>query len=75
MCCDGFGRLADGFLVAKVELLDRVVREQLLGVLLNDRGQVLEQYASPASGRVALIHACPMVCAGEPVFLVTGEIG
>jgi predicted deacylase len=64
-----------GFLVSEVTLLARVERGQLLGSLLDLRGRVLEQYHAPSSGRVVLIHECPRVTAGEPLFLVTQEAG
>lgn len=64
----------DGFLIPKVELLEGVEAGRELGVLVNTLGEVTERYTAPAAGRVGLIHACPLVRANEPVFLVTGEL-
>jgi N2-acetyl-L-2,4-diaminobutanoate deacetylase len=61
-----------GFLVASVELLEPVRRGQQLGVLLDLHAQPVERFQAPCDGLVALIHACPMVHPGEPLFLVTG---
>jgi predicted deacylase len=62
-----------GFLEPAVPLLETVTAGQHLGTLTDLLAQPLEAYTAPRSGRVALIHACPRVLPGEPVFLVTGE--
>jgi uncharacterized protein len=62
-----------GFLIPAVELLDRVQAESLLGTLVDLHGRVLEEYRAPRSGVVALIHACPVIRGGDPLFLITGE--
>ncbi len=61
-----------GFLVPGVELLEPVRQGQELGVLLDLHARPIERFAAPCDGLVALIHACPMVHPGEPLFLVTG---
>lgn len=63
---------AEGLLVAEVDLLEQVQAGQRLGRLVDLLGRTVEEYRAPRSGRVVLIHACPQVRAGEPVFLVTG---
>lgn len=62
----------DGLLKPEAALLEEVEEGRLLGTLLDLDGRPLEQYRAPRNGRVVLIHACPRVAAGEPVFLVTG---
>ena len=62
----------DGFLLPEVELLSPVSAGACLGMLVDMWGRVLERYFAPRDGVVVLIHACPRVRAGEPVFLVTG---
>jgi len=66
---------SDGFLVPDVNVLDDVEAGALLGRLLDLHGHVIEEYRAPRSGKVALVHACPLTKAGEPVFLVTGTLG
>lgn len=66
---------ADGFLVPDVKVLDDVESGARLGRLLDLHGRVIEEYHAPRSGKVALVHACPLTKAGEPVFLVTGTLG
>ncbi len=63
---------AEGLLVAEVGLLEQVEAGQRLGRLVDLLGRTIEEYRTLRSGRVVLIHACPQVRAGEPVFLVTG---
>lgn len=65
----------DGFLKPEVVLLDPVEQGRLLGTLLDLAGRPIEEYRAPQPGRVVLIHACPRVAAGDPVFLVTGAAG
>jgi predicted deacylase len=61
-----------GFLMPEVDLLEPVNRGRRLGTLVDLKGCTIEEYAAPCDGLVALIHACPLVSPGEPVFLVTG---
>jgi predicted deacylase len=63
-----------GFLMPSVELLQRVSKGQELGVLFDLHAHPVERFAAPCDGLVVLIHACPMVAAGEPLFLVTGLV-
>jgi predicted deacylase len=65
---------ADGFLVPAVTILQPVEPGELLGQLLDFSGELIEDYRASRAGRVALIHACPLTHAGEPVFLVTGAL-
>lgn len=71
----GLTATAEGFLIAEVRLLDEVSAGARLGRLLDFGGRLIEEYRAPRSGRVVLLHACPQVRAGEPVFLVTGVRG
>ena len=64
-----------GFLVSKVELLERVSKGQEIGFLLDLHGEVAERFTAPSDGVVGLIHACPRVDNGEPLFLITGVAG
>ena len=64
-----------GFLVPSVELLEPVRQGQELGVLLDLHANPLERFYAPCAGLVVLIHACPMVGPGEPLFLVTERVG
>ncbi|MCS6953179.1 MAG: succinylglutamate desuccinylase/aspartoacylase family protein [Bryobacteraceae bacterium] len=68
----GLTATAEGFLIAEVRLLDEVTAGAPLGRLLDFWGRLIEEYFAPRSGCVVLVHACPYVRAGEPVFLVTG---
>jgi len=70
---DGLAAAQDGFLIPQAGLLDSVTEGQQLGALVDLLGRTLERYQAPRAGRVALIHACPRVRKGEPVFLITGE--
>lgn len=60
-----------GFLIPLVELLDTVKQDQLLGSLHAIDGTKIEDYRAPCDGVVVLIHACPLVQPGEPLFLLT----
>jgi predicted deacylase len=70
---EGLPAGAEGFLISEVGLLEKVAAGERLGRLLDLHGRLIEEYRAPRAGRVVLIHACPFVRAGEPVFLVTGE--
>jgi len=72
---DGVAATREGFLLPEVELLEPVETGQRLGTLVDLDGRPLEHYLAPRSGLVVLVHACPRVAAGEPVFLVTGAGG
>lgn len=62
-----------GFLIPSVELLDRVAEGQILGALHDLHGRVMMEFHSPREGVVAMIHICPVIRDGDPLFLVTGE--
>jgi predicted deacylase len=62
-----------GFLIPEVAILDTVAEGQTLGRLHDLHGRVIEEYRAPSAGVVALIHACPVIRDGDPLFLVTGE--
>ena len=68
----GIGATKRGFLIPAVDLLEPVERGRPLGALVNLKGCPVETYAAPRDGLVVLIHACPLVEPGEPVFLVAG---
>jgi predicted deacylase len=63
-----------GFLVPAVELLEPVMKGQELGCLLNLHGEIIDRFTAPCAGLVGLIHACPKVDPGEPLFLITGVV-
>ncbi len=63
-----------GFLIPKVELLESVREGQELGHLLNLHGDIIDRFNAPCAGLVGLIHACPKVEPGEPLFLITGVV-
>jgi predicted deacylase len=60
-----------GFLIPEVDLLQPVECGQQLGRLVNLHGETLERFEAPGGGVVVLIHAKPLVKAGEPLFLIT----
>jgi predicted deacylase len=64
-----------GFLTPLVELLQPVDEGQPLGILRDLWGNEVAQFRAPGKGVVALIHACPMVQPGEPLFLLTDKVG
>ena len=66
----GISASQDGFLIVKVELLQQVARGELLGLLVDLRGEPLEDYRSPRAGVVALIHEFPVVKQGNSLFLI-----
>jgi len=61
-----------GFLIPEVDLLDTVTKGQTLGTLRGLHGEILETFTAPRNGVVALIHICPLINSGDPLFLVTG---
>ncbi len=63
-----------GFLIPRVELLQPVAEGEELGVLLDLHGKIIDRFVAPCAGLVGLIHACPKVEAGEPLFLITGVV-
>jgi predicted deacylase len=62
---------ASGFLVPKVELLDQVKPDDLLGVVEDLAGNPLAEIRSPAAGLVILRRNTPVVAAGDIAFLLT----
>jgi len=60
-----------GFLIPEVDLLQTIVRGQILGHLVNLHGETLEVFEAPCDGVVVLIHAKPLVASAEPLFLIT----
>ena len=62
-----------GFFIADVALLERVRKGQSLGRLLDLHGKVMESYAAPRDGVVALVRQFPVVEPGEPLLLITEE--
>jgi predicted deacylase len=61
-----------GFLVPKINLLDKVERGADLGVVMDLIGNPLETIRANRAGFVVLIHAFPVVKPGDPLFLITG---
>jgi predicted deacylase len=63
-----------GFLVPAVGLLEAVEPGQALGRLVDLWGRTITEFVAPCAGVVALIHACPLVMPGEPLFLITERV-
>jgi predicted deacylase len=55
-------------------LLDYVEQGQVIGVVYNEVGDILEEVRAPSTGRIVLQRARPMVMAGEGVGMITGEL-
>jgi predicted deacylase len=64
---------ADGFFVPSVRILDRVGEGEVAGRLLAISGELTEAFRAPRAGIVGLVRDCPLVRAGDPLLLVTGE--
>lgn len=62
-----------GFLIPRVELLERVEQGRLLGEVVDTLGRTIQEIHAPTSGVVALVHAKPLVQSGEPLFLITQD--
>ncbi|HWR13431.1 MAG TPA: succinylglutamate desuccinylase/aspartoacylase family protein [Terriglobales bacterium] len=62
-----------GFFVPSVELLEEVRANQYVGKTVNLYGQEVEKFISPRDGVIGMIHALPVVQAGDSVFLITGK--
>ena len=43
----------------------------MLGILVDVSGTQIETFYAPCDGLVVLIHECPLVQPGEPLFLIT----
>jgi hypothetical protein len=70
----GFVASQRGFLTSLVGLLDFVLPGDELGILRDLCGRTLDVITAPRAGVVVLIHACPTVHPGEPLFLLTDRI-
>jgi predicted deacylase len=70
---DGIAAGQAGFLLLDVKLLDRVTRGARLGRLVNEFGEVLEEYAAPRDGTIGLTREMPAVEAGDTLFLLANE--
>ncbi len=60
----------EGFLLNHAQLLEEIRENQMLGVLVNSLGELLEEYRAPRSGTVALIHEHPVVKPGDSLYLI-----
>jgi predicted deacylase len=60
-----------GFLITDLAVLQAVEKGQPLGRLVDLTGHSIEEFHAPVSGVIALVHAKPLVEAGEPLFLIT----
>jgi len=69
----GIAATRSGFLIPSVELLQDVKAGQALGRTVDLLGMPVESFASPCDGTVAMIHAFPVVNAGESLFLVASS--
>ena len=63
-----------GFLTPSVDVLQAVQPGDVLGTLHDMWGREIERFVAPCAGVVVLIHACPLVQPGEPLFLLTERI-
>jgi uncharacterized protein len=63
-----------GFLTPSVTMLQAVATGDLLGTLHDMWGREIERFTAPCDGVVVLIHACPLVQPGEPLFLLTERV-
>jgi predicted deacylase len=63
-----------GFLLPCVHLLQRVEVGQALGHSVDVYGGTIEEFRSAKAGVIAMIHAFPIVEAGEVVFLVSEKV-
>jgi len=63
-----------GFLTPRVTMLQAVAAGDLLGTLHDMWGREMERFVAPCDGVVVLIHACPLVQPGEPLFLLTERV-
>jgi len=63
-----------GFLLPRVELLERVTCGQELGWTVNIYGETVEKFFSPRAGLVAMIHAFPIIEPEDVVFVVTDQL-
>lgn len=59
-----------GFLLTRVSLLQEVKQGDMLGSLVNLRGEALEDYCAPHDGIVGLIREFPVVASGDSLFLL-----
>jgi predicted deacylase len=70
---DGVAATQAGFLLLDVQLLDRVQAGQRLGRLVDEFGDVLEEYAAPRAATIGLTREMPAVEAGDTLFLLAEE--
>jgi predicted deacylase len=63
-----------GFLTPQVDIMQSVNPGDLLGTLHDLWGREIERFLAPCAGVVVLIHACPLVQPGEPLFLLTERV-
>jgi predicted deacylase len=63
-----------GYFQPFYQLLDSVEKDQVIGVVYNVVGEVVEEVRANASGRIVLQLIRPMVMAGDGIGLITGEL-
>lgn len=64
-----------GFLVPRVQLLDRVQQGDVLGVIVDPGGRVLEEAVAPHTGIVTTVRTFPVLPEGGATFQVSREVG
>ena len=64
-----------GFFVPSVRLEDDVVKDQRIGVIKAESGEITETVETPVSGFVAAIRTFPMIRPGEWAVRVETELG
>lgn len=67
---EGIAASLAGFLLTKVSLLQEVKQGDILGSLVNMRGEVLEDYRAPQDGVIGLVREFPVVAPGDSLFLI-----
>ena len=63
-----------GFFAARVNLLDRVDQNQVVGLIRNMFGQTLAVVRAPSAGIVAMLRANPVVSSGDSVCLLAQKV-
>jgi uncharacterized protein len=64
-----------GFFLPSVKLEDVVAKDQKLGLIKNESGEVIETVKTPVSGFVAAVRTFPMIRPGEWAIRVESELG
>ena len=66
--------LASGYFVSEANILDRVVKGDLIGRVVGLAGEVRDEIVAQGDGVIVLLRANPTVAVGESICVVTKEI-